>query len=116
MECLKQKKSFLDQIDANLMPNLKNLNSTKLEFVIWLNSSQISNNQLTQIKVELEVGDPADPAGVLVGDVAPVLTSVRQPNVGDLEETGGHHFHSVIKNNRLQRTIYQVRNGNFKKA
>ncbi len=62
------------------------------------------NNKLTQIEVQLEVGGPAESAGVLVGDVASVLASVRQPDVGDLEKSGWHNFHPVIDNNGLQLT------------
>ena len=69
-----------------------------------------NNNKLTEVEVKLEVGGPTDPAGVLVGDVASVLASVRQTDVGDLEKSGRHYFHPVIKNNGLQRIrLYRLK-------
>ncbi len=56
---------------------------------------------LTCIEIDLEFCRSAKPAGVLVGDVAPELAAIRQPDVGDLEKAGRHDLHSVIDHQRL---------------
>ena len=55
----------------------------------------------TRVQVDLEIGDSAHPARVLVRYVAPELAAIRQPDVGDLKHPRRHNLHSVVEHQRL---------------